>query len=321
MIRRTVLAAVLLAIPTVSSAQQPCTTDARRVVDELYRHMLERAADPGSAAWVTRLQTGTTVREIVRQIAKSSEHAQRFYNPGEGAVAEERAVATLYRHILGRQPDQPGLRTLTQQASERGLPAVVDAIIGSAEYNQTLGDWGVPGSGGIRYCGSQGLAGNTRNREMRFPDMDTNHDGVISRSEWRGSANGFRMRDWNGDGRLSGDEVRMGAEPPDSSLEARDYRMNSNERFDYLDYNNDGVVTEREWDGTLDQFDRLDRNHDGRLTRDELGGYRSGTSFRELDGNGDGRITLGEWPWSRRSFITQDRNSDGVLTPDEYRGQ
>src|SRR5689334_5342124 len=109
MLRRCVLFAVLAVIPSVASAQQPCTTDARRVVDELYRHMLERGADPGSAAWVTRLESGTTVREIVRAIAKSPEHAQRFYNPGEGAVAHERAVANLYRHILGRQPDQGGL--------------------------------------------------------------------------------------------------------------------------------------------------------------------------------------------------------------------
>jgi Ca2+-binding EF-hand superfamily protein len=321
MIRRTLLAAVLLAVPALSSAQQPCTTDARRVVDELYRHMLERAADPGSAGWVTKLQSGTTVREIVRDIAKSSEHAQRFYNPGEGQVAHERAVATLYRHILGRQPDEAGLRALTQQAMDRGLESVVDAILGSSEYNQNFGDWGVPGSGGIRYCGSQGLAGNARSREMRFPDWDTNHDGVVSRSEWRGSANGFRIRDWNGDGRLSGDEVRMGAYPPDASLEARDYRMNTDERFSYLDFDNNGVVTEREWDGTLDQFDRLDRNRDGRLTREELGGYRSGTSFRELDMNGDGRLTLGEWPWSRRSFISQDRDSNGVITREEYRDQ
>ena len=103
MLRRIALTVVLVAVPAMAWAQQPCTTDARRVVDELYRHMLERAADPGSAGWVAKLQAGTTVREIVRAIATSSEHAQRFYNPGEGDVAHQRAVATLYRHILGRQ--------------------------------------------------------------------------------------------------------------------------------------------------------------------------------------------------------------------------
>ena len=113
MVRRYVLSALLAAAPSMAWAQQPCTPYARRVVDELYRHMLERAADPGSNAWVTRLESGTTVREIVREIAKSAEHAQRFYNPGEGAVAHERAVATFYRHILGRQPDPGGLSALT----------------------------------------------------------------------------------------------------------------------------------------------------------------------------------------------------------------
>ena len=37
--------ALFLFTPGVAAAQQPCTTDARRVVDELYRHMLERSAD------------------------------------------------------------------------------------------------------------------------------------------------------------------------------------------------------------------------------------------------------------------------------------
>src|SRR6185436_10462332 len=158
MLRRFVFAALLAAVPSLAGAQQPCTPDARRVVDELYRHMLERGADPGSAAWVNRLESGTTVREIVREIAKSSEHGQRFYNPGDGAQAHERAVATLYRHILGRQPDAAGLNAFTQTAMNQGLPAVVDSIINSREYNQNFGDWGVPGSGGIRYCGGGGAA-------------------------------------------------------------------------------------------------------------------------------------------------------------------
>jgi len=284
--------------------------------------MLERAADPGSAAWVNRLQSGTTVREIVREIAKSSEHGQRFYNPRDGAQAHERAVATLYRHILGRQPAPDGPRTSTQTAMNQGLGAVVDSIINSREYNQNLGDWGVPGSGGIRYCGTSGGNGanTSSNREMRFPQYDTNRDGRVSRSEWRGSAGAFRVRDWNRDGVLSGEEVRMGAYPPEDSLEAQDYRMVPNDRFDYLDANNDGRITENEWDGSLATFDRLDNNRDGRLSRAELGSVRTPTPFASIDANRDGRLTLGEWPCSRRTFIQQDANSDGSITRSEYRG-
>lgn len=318
--RRLILFALLAVVPSATWAQQPCTPDARRVVDELYRHMLERGADPGSATWVTRLQAGTTVREIVREIAKSSEHAQRFYNPGDGAVAHERAVATLYRHILGRQPDPAGLRGFTQTAMNEGLGPVVESIVNSREYTQTFGDWGVPGSGGIRFCGGTSQTGSATNRDMRFPQQDANRDGVVSRSEWRGNASAFRVRDWNGDGVLSGDEVRMGANPPEDSLEARDYRMSAEERFSYLDINNDGVVAENEWDGGLATFDRFDRNRDGRLTRAELGGVRPQAAFTTIDSNRDGRITLGEWPWSRRSFIQQDDDSNGAITRAEYRG-
>ena len=322
MLRRFAFFALLMLVPSLAWAQQPCTTDARRVVDELYRHMLERAADPGSAGWVTRLQSGTTVREIVREIAKSSEHSQRFYNPGEGEVAHQRAVATLYRHILGRQPDPGGLNSLTQRAMNQGLASVVDAIVNSNEYNQNFGDWGVPGSGGIRYCGGTSSQNSTAtNRDFRFQQYDTNRDGVISRSEWRGGANAFRVRDWNGDGVLSGDEVRMGAYPPDNSLEARDYSLSTDERFSYLDVNNDGRVSENEWDGSLATFDRFDRNRDGWLTRAEIDTTRPSSPFRTIDANGDGRITMTEWPWSRRTFIQQDRDSNGSISRQEYRGE
>jgi hypothetical protein len=42
----------------------------------------------------------------------------------------------------------------------------------------------------------------------RVRDMDTDHDGVVTRAEWRGSAEAFRNHDTNGDGVLSGAEVR-----------------------------------------------------------------------------------------------------------------
>ena len=67
-------------------------------------------------------------------------------------------------------------------------------------------------------AGAQQAAANTA---MRFQAMDTNHDGVITRDEWRGSDRSFRNHDWNGDGRLSGDEVRVGA-PRNSQWDDRD---------------------------------------------------------------------------------------------------
>ena len=324
MLRRLLSVAVLVAFPTVALAQQPCTTDARRVVDELYRHMLERSADASSGGWVDRLQSGSTVREVVHAIADSPEHMQRFHNPSEGAVANERAVANLYRHILGRQPDAGGLRSYTDMAAARGLEAVAHAILASDEYNRTFGDWGVPGSGGLVYCGNRsstpsyvGTTGTT-NPQMKYADLDNNRNGVIEKNEWRGSPRAFAIHDWNNDGVLSGDEVRVGAAPPSGSLEARDYTMPTNDRFAYLDVNNNGSVDRNEWDGSLDAFYRLDRNSDGKVTRAEMGSVQSSTPFANMDTNRDGRVSLGEWPYSHRSFDQQDANGDGLITPQEF---
>ena len=325
MFRRAFVAAVLVALPSISSAQQPCTADARHVVNELYRHMLERSADAGSQGWVDKLTSGSTVREVVHAIVDSPEHNERFYNANEGAVANERAVANLYRHILGRQPDPGGLRTYTDMASRQGLHAVAHAILDSAEYNRTFGDWGVPGSGGIVYCRngtastqSSVVGTSGGNPQMLYADLDRNHDGVITRNEWRGSPSSFRMRDWNGDGVLSGDEVRPDAVPPTNSAQYRDYSMPTTDRFSYLDVNNNGSIERNEWDGSLDTFYRLDRNDDGRLTRAEMGSGPNPSPFATMDTNGDRRISLGEWPYSHRSFDQQDEDGDGLITPEEF---
>ncbi len=70
--KRAAILVLTVFLPAVAAAQQPCTTDARQVVNELYRHMLERQADAGSAHWVQQLESGRmTVRGVVRAIAAS----------------------------------------------------------------------------------------------------------------------------------------------------------------------------------------------------------------------------------------------------------
>jgi len=146
--------AALMLFSSVAAAQAPCTSDAARVVSEVYRHMLERNPDPGAQTWVRQLANGRiSVKELVRNLAMSDEHMQRFGQTefGEGQPYA-RAVATLYRHLLGRQPDVGGLRSWTRVAQQRGLTAVVDGLINSEEYNERFSNFGVPGSGGLQYC-------------------------------------------------------------------------------------------------------------------------------------------------------------------------
>jgi hypothetical protein len=281
MFRATILFLALTVSPAFAWAQQPCTPDARQVVNELYRHMLERQADPGSGQWVQELESGrVTVRDVVRAIAISPEHMQRFgqAEAGEG-TAYERSVARLYRHILGRQPDAAGQRAHAELMQRTSPEAVVDRIMNSAEYDQQFGDWGVPGSGGIRYCppgnrtASQSAPRVVPLNQRRFRGMDANSDGVITRTEWSGSRQSFETHDWNNDDVLTGDEIneataRRGRTVDDEAFDTMD-------SFEYLDVNNNNRIEAREWHGTVAAFNRLDVNNDDFLTREEMANYRA----------------------------------------------
>ena len=262
--------AALTLFTTVAAAQQPCTTDANRVVSEIYRHTLERNADPGAQGWVRQLANGQmNVKETVRRVAKSQEYMQRFGQTegGEGQPYE-RAVARLYRHVLGRQPDASGAQYWARMAQQRGFAAVVDGFIDSSEYSGNFGDWGVPGSGGLRFCANGAAAPQPQPQSSqvlpRFRGMDDNGDGVISRAEWNGNNVSFNNQDWNGDGVISGQELRT--EGRRAGRRANDYD------FDALDVNNNNRIERREWQARLEEFNRLNTNGDNFLTREELDG-------------------------------------------------
>ena len=330
MLRAAVFAGVFLVVPVAAAAQAPCTTDARRVVDEIYRHMLERAPDPGSAGHVERLASGdATVRDLVRAVATSPEHTQRFFPPRQGIEEREQAIGTLYRHLLGRQPDPAGTRAYAELSVASGVGAVIDAILASPEYQSGFGDYGVPGSGGLRYCGQERAQRPPAGRqpvEMRFRGMDTNSDGVIARREWRGSAESFRVHDWNRDGVLSGDEVRPGAGRRDGGLEDQDFDPAGDDHFpawseaafSSLDHNRDGRIAPNEWHGDVETFRRADRNRNGTLSSAEF--LATGADedrddrFGDLDANADGRVDRDEWHGSVAAFNALDRNGDNGLS-------
>jgi hypothetical protein len=315
MLRVAVFISALTLAPALAFAQPPCTTDARRVVDEIYRHVLERAPDSGSAVWVDRLNSGTTVREVVRGIAKSPEHIQRFGTEDRNSV-----INTMYRHILNREADPQGHRDAVNTAARRGVGVVIDQFIDSPEYQQKFGDWQVPGSTGVTYCGpnAQNRVEQT-SRNMRFRRIDANGDGRIQRTEWRGNAQSFQNFDWNNDGVLSGNEVDSNRALDDDE-EGRTDNMAYDDRFDYLDINGNGFVDRTEWDGGYNVFTRLDSNADRRLSRDEWESTNRTSNFANVDLNRDGRIALAEWPWSHSSFDRQDANRDGVVSRAEFRG-
>jgi Ca2+-binding EF-hand superfamily protein len=162
---------------------------------------------------------------------------------------------------------------------------------------------------------------------VRFPGMDRNNDGVITRQEWRGSAQSFRVHDWNNDGVLSNEEVRAGARRPaeeEDFLGWPDVRDWTDQRFQDLDHNRDKRLTRDEWHADLETFRRADRNRDNALTVDEFLDADfdddRGDQFAFLDVNRNGRIERSEWHASADAFAWLDRNRDGVLGRDEVVG-
>ena len=167
--------------------------------------------------------------------------------------------------------------------------------------------------------------------QMRFQGMDVNRDGVITRDEWRGSDRAFQNQDWNGDGRLSGNEVRVGARR-DGNYQEADHEPNRYERyvtwttagFNNLDHNRDRRISSNEWHFDVETFRRVDRNRDGFLNQSEfLGGDiddARDASFDDLDWNNNGRVERSEWNGSDSVFTSLDRNRDGVLSRFEVVG-
>jgi hypothetical protein len=157
--------------------------------------------------------------------------------------------------------------------------------------------------------------------DMRFAGMDTNRDGVVTRAEWRGSPRSFELHDWNGDNRLSGDEVRPGAAWPDRGADQNNWTM---ERFRAMDRNQDGRLVRGEWLYDVEDFRRVDRNGDNRLELSEflVGDVDDdrGDRFTDLDLNGDDRLDPDEWHGNVAAFRWLDRNNDGLLSRAEVIG-
>ena len=80
--------------------------------------------------------------------------------------------------------------------------------------------------------------------------MDTDGDGKISASEWKGPADVFKRLDSDNDGYATREEMNQ-------------LRRQNGKRGAAADTNNDGKITREEWKGMPEVFDRLDANNDG----------------------------------------------------------
>jgi Ca2+-binding EF-hand superfamily protein len=320
---------MLLAPAVVASAGAQCITDARRVADAVYRQVLERPAGAEADAAAAQLTSGQrTVRELMRDIAKTPEHQRRF--APNNANARANTAEALYRHILGRAADPSGLNATIEALATNRLDVIVDNLIDSEEYRNTYGEDTVPGSR-VRYCGAGGSAGvssGAANR-MRFGNMDANRDGAIELAEWNGSRTSFNVHDWNRDGVLSGEEVRPGGRRAARAIEEDDFDPAGTtawtaDAFRRLDRNSDNRIGSNEWVYGAETFRRADRDRNGTLSVAEFTDTSMDDDrddrFDNLDANRNGRVERREWHGSDDAFGWLDRNNDQVLSRAEVVG-
>ena len=163
----------------------------------------------------------------------------------------------------------------------------------------------------------------------RFQALDRNNDGRISRDEWNGNERSFRNHDWNGDGVLSGNEVRSGAQ---RDTDLADHNPNTLERnlswtrnnFTNLDHNRDGRISANEWHFDLETFRRVDADRNDWISLQEFLGEGvddvRDNNFDDMDWNSNGRVERAEWYGGNAEFTRLDRNRDGVLSRYEVVG-
>jgi len=330
--RTNLIVTALVLLPAAASAQVPCTPNARQVVNAAYLQVLERPAnrlvvDP----LVEQLTQGqTSVREIVRELAMSPDHRQRFLGANTPA-ARDAAITVLYRHLLGRTPDEEGLRAHAQAFVNGDPTQIINTLIDSSEYQQAFGDDTVPG-GKARYCGAEATSSGL-NRQMRFGTLDVNRNGAIELNEWTGSRASFAARDWNADGILSGEEVRTGGRRTPRATDEMEFDPSgapaawTAEQFRQIDRNRDNHITSSEWYYGQEFFRRADRNRDSVLTMQEFTGSSPAWDddrdmrFSDLDINANGRVERGEWQGSQEAFRWLDRNNDNILSRAEVVGE
>lgn len=119
------------------------TSEIPSLISSIYHQVLERPHDEeGLVHWGAMLDSGErSVRYVVRSIALSSEHTERFINNSTPQVA----VKNCYRHLLARDADPEGLQYWTGVYNSEGIDNVINGLVWSEEYKSRFGANRVPG--------------------------------------------------------------------------------------------------------------------------------------------------------------------------------
>jgi phycoerythrin-associated linker protein len=104
-----------------------------------------------------------TVRDLVRQVAKSDLYRSRFFD----SCARYRAIELNFRHLLGRSPlDLEEMRGKSTILDTQGFEAEIDSYLDSDEYQNTFGDDIVPYIRGYKTEACQSMVQFTHTFEL-----------------------------------------------------------------------------------------------------------------------------------------------------------
>lgn len=117
---------------------------AEQTLHDVYHQVLERDIDQDSLNdHANRLtQNQETVRDVVRNLAHSSEFNERFIATHPAPPDQ---ITLAYKRFLGRDPDAEGMEHYKQEMSSgKQIGEVINDLIGSQEYTQKFGDNSAP---------------------------------------------------------------------------------------------------------------------------------------------------------------------------------
>jgi Ca2+-binding EF-hand superfamily protein len=103
-------------------------------------------------------------------------------------------------------------------------------------------------------------------RDGAMKRMDTNNDGKISRDEWRRKSQAFDKLDSDNDGFLTREELSAAA------VRTRKTRKRG---LKQMDANSDSKISRDEWKGNAKRFDRLDTDQNGVISQEEFDARRT----------------------------------------------